>query len=340
MDNATDKPMDKSVWRRAVAPYEGPNHRRSIGQILNSFLPYLALWVAMYWSLSVSYWLTLALAIPAAGFLIRIFIIAHDCGHGSFFRSRRASLFLGSVGAAMAFTPFESWRYQHAVHHASAGNLDGRDLGDIWTLTVGEYQASSRWQRFTYRLYRNPFIMFLVGPLFQFFIANRFYRKGATQTERRSIMRTNAAILAVLVVAWFTIGIKAYILIQLPVMWFASIFGVWLFYVQHQFEGVYWDRKDDWDYVRQALEGSSFYQLPKVLQWFSGNIGFHHVHHLSPRIPNYYLERCHREQPIFHCVKPITLRTAIRSLRYRIWDEERRELITFGEMEARVRRSA
>jgi len=324
---------EKTVWRPSVAPYEQPDHRRSVWQVVNSFVPYFALWGAMVWSLSVSYWLTLPLALLAAGFLVRIFIIAHDCGHGSFLRSRRASTVLGSISAAMAFTPYGSWRYQHAIHHASAGNLDGRDIGDIWTMTAREYSSASRFRRLQYRFYRNPFVLLFIGPLFQFLVANRFHRPSATRVERASIIQTNVAIAAVFVVASLTIGIKAYVLIQLPVMAFAATFGVLLFYLQHQFEGVYWEREESWDYARQALEGSSYFKLPRILQWFSGNIGFHHVHHLSPRIPNYFLEKCHNEQELFRSVKPLTPSDALTSLRFRLWDEDRRRLITFGEIE-------
>jgi omega-6 fatty acid desaturase (delta-12 desaturase) len=330
----TVRPATKA-WRAAVAPYEGPILRKSLIQVANSFLPYTVIWLAMYASLSVSYWLTLLLAIPAAGFLVRIFIIAHDCGHQSFFKWRRANLIVGWIGAGLALTPHESWRYQHAVHHATSGNLDRRDLGDVWTLTVKEYEAASWRLRLGYRMYRNPLVMFVVGPTFQFLIANRFYRKTAVTKEKQGIIAYNFAFLGILVLAHFTIGLGTLAKLQLPIMVFAGCAGVWLFYVQHQFEDVYWERTPEWDYVDQALQGSSYYQLPKVLQWFSGNIGFHHVHHLSPRIPNYSLERCHREQEIFRRVPTINLRTALGCLRHRLWDEERRELISFGDLRRR-----
>jgi omega-6 fatty acid desaturase (delta-12 desaturase) len=322
---------DKS-WRAAVKPYERPCLRRSLVQMANSFLPYFAIAVAMYFLLSVSFWITLALAPLAAGFLIRIFIISHDCGHGSFFKSRKANNIVGAIGATLTFTPHASWRYQHAIHHASGGNLDHRDVGDVWTMTVKEYLAAPRSKRIAYRIYRNPIVMFLPGSMFQFFISNRFYAASATRKEKMSVIKTNLVLLAILVASHFTIGIKAYLMIQLPIMAFAGVAGVWLFYVQHQFEGVYWEREDEWDYVTAAIEGSSFYRLPKVLQWFSGNIGFHHVHHLSPRIPNYFLEKCHFEQPIFRKVNTITLRTSFKSLSFRLWDEERRQLIGFGDI--------
>lgn len=317
-------------WRQAVAPYERPSHRRALWQVANSFIPYLALWGLMLVSLSVSYWLVLPLAALAAGFLVRIFIIGHDCGHGSFFRSRRANEILGQICFTMAFTPYASWRYQHSVHHASSGDLDRRDMGDVWTLTAKEYVSASRGKRLGYRLYRNPLVLFVLGPIFQFFIASRFWRKDATRRERASILRTNVLLAGIVAVAWLTIGLKAYVLIQLPVMAIAGSAGMWLFYVQHQFEGVYWERHEQWDYVSQALEGSSYYNLPGVLRWFSGNIGYHHVHHLSPRIPNYRLKACHEEQALFRQARVLTLRTSLQSLTHRLWDEERRELIGFG----------
>jgi omega-6 fatty acid desaturase (delta-12 desaturase) len=286
----------------------------------------------MYFTLSVSYWLTLAMAPLAAGFLVRIFIISHDCGHGSFFRSQKANNIVGPIAATMVFTPYGSWRYRHAVHHATAGNLDRRNMGDIWTLTAEEYLKAPFWKRLSYRLYRNPLILFFLGPFYYFVISNRYPSRNATQRERRSILKTNLALAAIVLLASLTIGLKAYLMIQLPIILFAGTAGAWLFYVQHQFEGVYWERTPRWNYVTQAIEGSSFYRLPKILQWFSGNIGFHHVHHLSPLIPNYFLERCHREQPLFRKAKEITLLTGLRSLKYRLWDEDRRQLIGFGEL--------
>ena len=322
---------DKS-WRKAVVPYERPDTRRAVVQILNSFLPYFALVFLMYKSLSVSYWITLGLAAIAGGFLVRIFIIAHDCGHGSFFKSRKWNNFIGPIASTLAFTPYGSWKFQHAVHHASSGDLDRRDMGDVWTLTVDEYLAASWKMRFAYRLYRFPIVTFIIGPIFQFFIASRFYRSDATPKEKRSVIKTNLSILAIILVASFTVGFKTYLLIQVPIMAFAGTAGVWLFYVQHQFEGVYWERHPDWEYLPASLQGSSFYKLPKVFQWFSGNIGFHHVHHLSPRIPNYFLPQCHDEQELFKHVTTITLKTGFRSLRLRLWDEERKEMISFGQL--------
>lgn len=323
-----DHPADRS-WRLTVAPFEKPSHKRSLGQLANSVLPYLALLVAMHFALGISYWLTLALAIPAAGFLTRIFIIFHDCGHGSFFRSRRANRIVGFLTGVLVFTPADSWHRRHAIHHASSGDLDRRGVGDVWTLTVKEYQALPRWRRLAYRLYRHPVVLLGIGPSYTFFIEHRLWSRQESLSARWSTMQTNLALAAIALACGLTIGWRAYFLIQVPVMLLAGTFGVWLFYVQHQFEGAFWSRHDKWTWVGQALEGSSFYQLPPVLQWFSGNIGFHHVHHLSSRIPNYNLAACHRSQALFRDVKPITWRSSLHSLSFRLWDEEQHKLVGF-----------
>lgn len=324
----------KLSWKQTVEKYQTPDLKRSLWQVANSVIPYLVLWYLMYRSLTVSYWLTLALSVLAAGFLIRVFIIFHDCGHGAFFKSQKANDIVGFIAGVLTFTPYYNWRHEHAMHHATAGDLDRRGVGDIWTLTAREYLESSVWQRFVYRLYRNPLVMFIIGPFFVFMIRYRFPLRTAGKRERRSVYRTDLALILLVSVMSLTIGIKAYILVQLPIWMIASAAGVWLFYVQHQYEGVYWERHDNWDYVDVALAGSSFYKLPKVLQWFTGNIGFHHIHHLSARIPNYYLEKCHKENPIFQNVKAVTLGASLRSLTFRLWDEEARRLVGFRHIKA------
>jgi len=326
--------LKKLSWQQVVAKYDNPDLRRSVWQVLNSFVPYFVLWYVMYRSLAVSYWITLVLSVLAAGFLVRIFIIFHDCGHGAFFKSQKASDVMGFIAGVLTFTPYYRWRHEHAMHHAAAGDLDRRGAGDIWTLTVKEYLGLSPRKRLAYRIYRNPLVMFGIGSLFLFLIYYRFPRRGVGKRERHSVYWTNLAIFVILTLISVTIGIKAFVLIQLPVMVIASTAGVWLFYVHHQFEGVYWEHHDKWDYVTAALQGSSFYKLPKVLQWVTGNIGFHHVHHLAPRIPNYYLERCHAEDPIFQEVKPITLLASLKLLTLRLWDEDRRQLVGFGHIKA------
>ena len=323
---------DTAAWKEIVAKYQKPSPARALWQIINTLVPYALLWYLMYRSLSVSWWLTLPLAILAGAFLVRVFIIFHDCGHGSFFKSRRANDVVGFITGILTLTPYYHWRWEHAIHHASAGDLDKRGMGDIWTMTVQEYLESSRWKRFAYRLARNPVVLFVIAPLYLFLIRQRFPSAEANPRERRSVYWMNLAIFAMVAVLVWIYGFKAFLLIQLTVMAVAGGAGVWMFYVQHQFEDVYWERGEDWDYTAAALQGSSFYKLPKILQWFSGNIGFHHIHHLSARIPNYNLERCHRSHPIFQDVKPITLFSSLRSLTLRLWDEKQKELVGYRRM--------
>ncbi len=328
--NKMQTASDISSWQKVVAKYQRPDHRRSLWQTANSLIPFFALWYLMYLSLGISYWITLGLSFPASGFLIRIFIISHDCGHGAFFKSRKANSILGSITSILTFIPYHRWKHEHAVHHATAGDLDGRGVGDIWTLTVKEYLELSFWRRIGYRIYRNPFVMFGVGAMFTFLIHYRFPTRNCGKRERTSNHRTNLALFTIVSILGITIGPEALLLVQLPILMISSAAGAWLFYVQHQFEGVYWDRNENWDYITEAMEGSSFYRLPKILQWFTGNIGFHHIHHLSPRIPNYFLEKCHKENLIFQKVKHITPLSSLRSLTFRLWDENRRKLVGFS----------
>ncbi|MDH4037063.1 MAG: fatty acid desaturase [Candidatus Krumholzibacteria bacterium] len=321
-------------WKRAVAPYRQPHLGRSIWQIANTVGPYIGLWFLMVYALEISYWITLALALPASGFLMRSFIISHDCGHGAFFKSRRANTIVGTITALFAFTPYEQWRHEHAVHHASGGDLDHRGIGDIWTMTVEEYMNAPRLQRFRYRIHRSPWVLFTFGAFIQFMILQRFPRRPMSAREKNSIWFTDLLIAGVTVGLCLLIGWKAFLMIQIPVMILASSIGVWLFYVQHQFEGVHWSRHESWDFARGAVEGSSFYKLPPVLQWISGNIGFHHIHHLSPRIPNYYLEKCYKENPIFQEVSTITLRQSFKSATFRLWDEELQKLVGYAGVDA------
>ena len=317
-----------------MAKYQKPVWWSAMWQVINTLVPYAALWCLMYFSLRVSWWLVVPLAVLAGGFLIRIFIISHDCGHGSFFPSTRANDALGFLTGVLTFTPFYHWRWEHAIHHSSSGDLDRRGTGDVWTLTVEEYLAASRWKRFAYRLARNPIILFGLAPLYLFLIHQRFSNGKAGRRERRSVWFTNLALVALAGGLIWLFGLKAYLLLQLIVLLVAGSTGIWLFYVQHQFEGVYWERKGEWDYSLAALQGSSFYKLPKVLQWFSGNIGFHHIHHLSPRIPNYNLEKCHRAEPLFQTVKPVTLFSSFKSFTFRLWDEQRRKLVGYRALRA------
>lgn len=318
-----------------VADFQQPSLGRSLWQVGNTVIPYAGLWCLMYFTRSVSWWLTVPLAVLAGGFMVRTFIIFHDCGHGSFFKSRKINDLVGIITGVMTFTPYYLWRWEHAVHHASAGDLDRRGTGDVWTLTVQEYLESSRWRRFAYRLTRNPVMLFVVAPTFMFLVWHRLpARRGAGQRERRSVIWTNLALLGVVWGMSLIFGWQAYLLIQLIIIMVATSAGVWLFYVQHQFDGTYWERPPHWDYTEAALQGSSFYKLPRVLQWFSGNIGFHHIHHLSPSVPNYNLEKCHNADPLFQRVQPVTLRSSLKSFRYRLWDEPRRQLVGYGHLRA------
>lgn len=307
-------------------------------QMFNTLIPYAALWCLMYFALQVSWWLTLPLAILAGLFMVRIFIIFHDCGHGSYFKSRTANDIVGFFTGMLTLTPYFHWRWEHAIHHATSGHLDKRGTGDIWTMTVQEYLESGRWKRFAYRLARNPFILFGLGPFYLFLIGQRFAKSGASKRERWSVYWMNLALLGMAVGLSAIFGIKNYLLLQLMVMAVGGSVGVWLFYVQHQFEGAYWERGTDWDYTTAALQGSSFYKLPKVLQWFSGNIGYHHIHHLSSRIPNYNLERCHKAHPLFQTVKPVTFWRSFKSFTFRLWDEQRHKLVSFGHVRHLPRR--
>jgi omega-6 fatty acid desaturase (delta-12 desaturase) len=336
--NPGERPAGPAGWKQVVARYQNPALGRAVWQLVNTLVPYAALWYLMYLGLAVSWWLVVPLAILAGGFLVRTFIIFHDCGHGSFFKSATANHLLGAITGALTFTPYYHWRWEHAIHHASAGDLDRRGTGDVWTLTVQEYLEASRGQRFAYRLARNPVVLFVIAPLVLFLGINRIPKPKAPLRERYSVYGTNLAVGVMAAGLIWIFGLEAYLIIQLTVLMVAGSAGVWLFYVQHQFEGVYWERGEQWDYATAALKGSSFYKLPKILQWFSGSIGFHHIHHLSPRIPNYHLEKCHQAEPLFQTVKPVTLLSSLKSFTFRLWDEQRRKLVGYGHLRT-LRRS-
>ncbi len=328
LDAATRRAMT-AKWKAIVEKYQVPHAGRASWQLINTLGSYAAAWVAMYFLLGVSFWLALPVAVLAGGLLVRVFILFHDCGHGSFFASQRANAFWGFVTGMLTFTPYYHWRGEHAIHHGATGDLDRRGVGDVWTMTVREYLEASRWKRFAYRLARNPFVLFVLAPLVLFLVLQRIPRSGAKPHERRSVWWMNLALLGMVGVMGAIFGVLPYLVLQLIVMAIAGSAGVWLFYLQHQFEDAYWERGEDWDYAAAALRGSSFFALPKVLQWFSGNIGFHHVHHLSPRIPNYNLQRCHESDPMFHEVEPMTLLGSLKSLGLRLWDESTRKLVGY-----------
>jgi acyl-lipid omega-6 desaturase (Delta-12 desaturase) len=334
LSGAAEQGPSRAAWRDIVARYQKSEVWPAVWQLTNTLVPYAALWYLMHLSLRVSWWLTWPLAVLAAGFLVRVFIIFHDCTHGSFLPSGSANNVVGFLTGVLTFTPFDHWRWEHNLHHATSGDLDRRGKGDVWTLTVQEYLEASRWKRFAYRLARNPVVLFGLAPLFMFLIMMRFPGAKAGRRERHSVAWTNLGIVVMAAVMGWAFGLGTYLLLQVLVMLLAGSAGIWLFYVQHQFEGVYWERGEEWDYCTAALKGSSFYKLPKVLQWFSGNIGFHHIHHLSPRIPNYHLEKCHRAEPLFQTVKPVTLLGSLKSLTFRLWDERRQQLVGYHALKA------
>ena len=335
--NILDSISKPQVWKAMVSKYQKSQTRKSIWQLCNSFIPFVLIWLLMVFALDYSYWITLVLTLPASGFTVRLFIIQHDCGHGSFFKSKRANDLCGLFCSIFTFTPYHYWRKSHAIHHASAGNLEYRGVGDIYTMTVAEYKQQSRWGKLKYRLYRNPFILFLVFPAILFLVIYRFpsYRLKNLRNYRLSVYMTSLAIVSLMGILIWLIGLKAYILIQLPLSIITSSTGAWLFFVQHQFEDTYWAGDGEWNYAHAALAGSSYYKLPKILQWFTGNIGFHHIHHLSPRIPNYLLEKCHKENPEFqNAAKVLTVRTSLKSILLTLWDEKQKKLVSFRQVRA------
>jgi omega-6 fatty acid desaturase (delta-12 desaturase) len=325
---AVDRESSRSR-RGALDRYAQPRLGRSLADLATSVVPYLVLLAAMFFSLRVSVLLSLVLVLPASGFLIRSFIVFHDCAHGSFLRTRRANNLLGAAVGLLVWLPFRCWQHEHAVHHATAGDLDRRGIGDITTLTVAEYQALPMWRRIGYRLFRNPVVMFGLGWLLVLVLKPRFVPRGARKRVRNSVLATNVALAVIVGVACLTLGWREYLLVQGPVFLVTGAVGIWLFYVQHQFEDTYWRDHGDWQYDRAALEGSSYLKLPRLLQFFTGNIGFHHVHHLSVGIPNYNLQRAHETTDGLRAVPELTLREALRATRLKLWDERRGRLVTF-----------
>jgi acyl-lipid omega-6 desaturase (Delta-12 desaturase) len=329
--------LEPSGWRATLAPFAKPHVGRSLLDVATSLVPYLGLLVAMYFLLDVSYWLVLALSPLAAGFLVRTYILFHDCAHGSFLPWSKANEWLGATCGLLVFTPFQRWRHQHAVHHATSGDLDRRGVGDVPTLTVTEYRALPRGRRIGYRLFRNPIVMFGLGPIWAMILAPRFVSSDERTRIRRSVWRTNLALAAVIGLLCWLLGWDSFLLVAMPSALLAGAIGVWLFYVQHQFEDAYWQNSDSWSYDEAALKGSSYLRLPKVLQFFTGNIGLHHVHHLSTRIPNYNLQRAHEANPVFEQVPTLSFWDGVKSVRLKLWDEERGRLVTFREARADAR---
>ena len=323
-------------WLQAVAKYREPNQLRSLVELALTAILFFVLWAAAWWSLSVSYLLTLAISVPTAGLLLRLFSIQHDCGHGAFFARKSVNNWVGRVIGVFSLTPYDVWRRSHAIHHGASGDLDKRGMGDIATLTVREYLALPRWRRFAYRLYRHPVVLFGIGPTYNFLLRNRlpvqFMRAGWRYWV--STMATNAALALVLGLAIYAVGVGPFLLVHIPVVLLATSIGVWLFYVQHQFEDTYWAKGDDWSLENAALEGSSYYELPKVLSWFTANINMHHVHHLNSRIPFYRLPQVLRDYPELLEVSRLTLMQSLRCARLSLWDEAAGKLISFANLRA------
>ena len=318
-------------WKGVLDRYTEPRLGRSMVDLATSAVPYLALLAAIVFAERVSWFLALVLVVPAAGFLLRVFIVFHDCTHGSFMRSRRANDVLGGLLGLLVWMPYRSWQHEHAVHHATAGDLERRGIGDITTLTVAEYHALPPLRRLGYRLFRNPVVMFGLGWLLVLVLKPRVVPRGSRPRVRNSVLRTNVALAIITAGLCLALGWRAYLLAQGAIFFVAGAAGIWLFYVQHQFEDTYWQGHDDWRYEQAALEGSSYLKLPRVLQFFPGNIGFHHVHHLSVGIPNYNLQDAHESTERLQAVPELTLREAVRATRLKLWDEDRRKLVTFGE---------
>jgi acyl-lipid omega-6 desaturase (Delta-12 desaturase) len=332
MDQPSKTEASTTDWKAVIARYQSPDTRRAILQMINTLGPLAGVMILMGLSLSLPYWVTLLLALPAAGLLVRTFIIMHDCAHGSFFRSKRANSIVGWITGVITLTAFDQWRHSHALHHASSGDLERRGNGDVDTLTVREYATRSWKERLKYRVLRNPFILFGIGPA-HFMITNRLPPKGTGFGDKvgRSVWLTNLALAVLLTAVAIFVGWRMLVLAYLPAMYIAAAGGIWLFYVQHQFEDTYWKDHGEWDYATAAIRGSSYFRLPKVLDWFTGSIGLHHVHHLGPRIPNFRLQEVHDDNPLFHSVTTLTLSSSLRTLRLALWDEEREELVTFRE---------
>jgi acyl-lipid omega-6 desaturase (Delta-12 desaturase) len=329
-ESLPDLPQLASVLTR----FKTPSRFKSLWQIVNTLVPFCVLWFVMYLSLSWSYWLTLLLAIPTAGLLVRLFIIQHDCGHHSFFRTLSSNDRLGAILSLFTMTPYSVWRRSHSLHHASSGNLDHRGHGDVWILTVNEYRKRSRMARLQYRIYRNPLFLFVIGPTLLFVVRQRFTFgiPAVWRRERRGVHLTNAGIVGLMVAAACTIGLGSFLLIHIPIVILAASIGSWLFYVQHQYEDAYWQGKDKWSFIRSAFEGSSYYQLPRVLHWFTGNIGYHHIHHFESRIPNYNLASCFNAVEECRQAVTLTLWDSLRCVRLKLWDETQQRMVTFNEV--------
>jgi len=334
-EGESDKLFARRLARHCTG-FKGADHKRSVFQLMNTALPFALLCGAMWFSFGYAYWVSLLLALPTAGFLVRLFVIQHDCGHGSFFRSRWANDMLGRAISVLTLTPYSYWRRTHAIHHASVGDLDRRGVGDVDLLTIREYRALSRFRRLLYRLYRNPLVVLVIGPPYLFLLRHRspFWTPLPFREAWRSVLFHDIALLMTTAAAASLIGIGALLLLVLPVIFLASWVAGWLFYVQHQFATTRWEWEEGWDFHVIAIRGSSYYVMPRILQWFTGNIGFHHIHHLCSMIPNYRLEECLATSPELQQTNRLTLRDSFRCIPLTLWDEDRQRLVSFREAAA------
>lgn len=331
-----ESPTAGTDWTALLAPYRTPSHWKSFWQLLSTAGLLVVFWIAALWGLERGYWLSLIIAVPAAMMVVRLFMLQHDCGHGSFFRSRRLNDLTGSLLGIVTLVPYTYWRKTHALHHATSGNLDGRSFGDIDTLTVREYLSRPRYKRFLYRLYRHPFVLLVVGPVWQFIIKHRLPLDIPRSWKREwtSVHITNLGLAAGVGIMWWLVGLDRFLMVQLPITLFAGAIGVYLFYVQHQYEDTYWRYREAWNYFASGLEGASHLVMPRLLQWCTANIGLHHIHHVSSRIPNYHLQRAFDENPPLQRVTQLTLPRSVRTLWLTLWDEDSRQLIGFRQLRA------
>jgi omega-6 fatty acid desaturase (delta-12 desaturase) len=325
--------------RHTVDDYARPDLARSLLALTTSVVPFLGLWTLMYFALGVSYLLVLALAVPTAGFLLRTYILFHDCTHGSFLPGRRANAYVGVALSLLVFTPFAQWRRDHAGHHATGSDLDRRGVGDVPTLTVDEYEARSWRGRLGYRLFRNPLVMFGLGPIYAMLLLPRWVSRSADKRIKRSVWGTDLALALIVGGLCWLIGWRNFLLVEAPLVPLAGGAGIWLFFVQHQFDDAWWRRSSEWNYADAALRGSSYLKLPRVLQFFTGSIGLHHVHHLNPKVPNYNLQRAHDETPLFRDVPEVSLWSGLRAVRLKLWDEDAGRLVTWADVRSARSRS-
>jgi len=325
----------KENWTKIVRPYAVADHAKSWWQFSSSVIGFISTWYLAFLSLEVSYFLTIALGLLTAGFSVRLFIIMHDCGHGNFFKSKKMRTIIGHICGIFTITPYAQWTKSHGIHHSTSGNLDKRGIGDMLTHTTQEYEKLNWFDRLYYHCYRNPIFTFFLGPIYIFVVEYRTASKIDGPKEKNSVHLTNLALFCIILALSFAIGFKNFLLVQLPITMLACGIGSWLFYMQHQYEDPYWEREENWDFFDAAILGSSFYKLPKLLQYFSGNIGYHHIHHLSHMIPNYNLEKCMRENSLFQTPKTITFKDSIKCAFLNIYDEFEKELISFGQYRKR-----